>query len=327
MASSPPTQGQQTQPPYDQKPVAATHHVQQRLSQQQLVQQQLYPGKERMVPFDKNWHVTKIVFRSFDLVFSIVVLGLAIYVILDMDDGLTMALCSPPAIAAIIWEVAEFITLCARGGRVGIHPGAHVALHLLIWLVWAISLGFEATSLYFYGIWGDYDDDLGALGAVVAFGSLLFIVHFTLFVGACVETSRRNNAARPVYIMPSGPTGAVFLANQQTMPPQHAFAYQPGVYQQPGMYQPGMYQQGIYPQSTEQQNAYPPATYPPPTQQARASTHAPADLTASREKAPASASATIASDAGPSVPQRQHSASPMDGSYYGPGNEFQNQRE
>ncbi|WDK14826.1 hypothetical protein CGRA01v4_06107 [Colletotrichum graminicola] len=34
--------------------------------------------------------------------------------------------------------------LCARGGKKGIHPGAHVGLHLIFWLVSAIAVVFEA---------------------------------------------------------------------------------------------------------------------------------------------------------------------------------------
>jgi hypothetical protein len=42
------------------------------------------------------------------------------------------------------WQIAEYITLCVRRNR-GIHPGAHVALHLLIWLGAATAVGFLTT--------------------------------------------------------------------------------------------------------------------------------------------------------------------------------------
>ncbi len=50
------------------------------------------------------------------------------------------------ALLAGIWQTAEFITLCARRNR-GIHPGAHVGLHLVIWLGSAIDGGFLTTFM------------------------------------------------------------------------------------------------------------------------------------------------------------------------------------
>lgn len=52
---------------------------------------------------------------------------------------------------ALIWDVAEFITLCARGGKLGIHPGAHVGLHLVLWLGFGCGVGWlGAIAAYDY---------------------------------------------------------------------------------------------------------------------------------------------------------------------------------
>lgn len=59
-------------------------------------QQPLYTEQPRLVPFSKNWHITAIVFRTFDLVFSIVIVGLAIYALVDLSDFLAAVVCVPP---------------------------------------------------------------------------------------------------------------------------------------------------------------------------------------------------------------------------------------
>ena len=38
------------------------------------------------------------------------------------------------SVLAVCWDIAEGISILARGGHRGIHPGANVALDLLIWL-------------------------------------------------------------------------------------------------------------------------------------------------------------------------------------------------
>lgn len=62
---------------------------------------------------------------------------------------------------------------------------------------------------------GTYDDDdcrSGAFGgrkghtaAVAAFTCLIFLTHFILFVGACVDTAKRNALARRPIIVAAGP--------------------------------------------------------------------------------------------------------------------------
>jgi len=51
------------------------------------------------------------------------------------------------AIVIIIWDFAEFITLCARKGR-GIHPGAHVGVELILWIVCIVISGLSFIAAY-----------------------------------------------------------------------------------------------------------------------------------------------------------------------------------
>ncbi|CAK7206655.1 hypothetical protein SEUCBS139899_009459 [Sporothrix eucalyptigena] len=51
----------------------------------------------------------------------------------------------PPGILAILWPAAEIITLAVRRNR-GIHPGAHVGMHLVIWLTGTAAGGLIAAD-------------------------------------------------------------------------------------------------------------------------------------------------------------------------------------
>lgn len=81
-------------------------------------------------------------------------------------------------------------------------PGAHVAFHLIIWLMALIAI--VATALYYSNEAGYYDSEgahYSSAGPIyeqvlIAFDSLLFVIHFVLFVGACVETNRFERTRR-----------------------------------------------------------------------------------------------------------------------------------
>lgn len=119
---------------------------------------------------------------------------------------------------ALIWQTAEFITVCASSRHRGIHPGANVALHLLIWLVAIVATSFMAvyvsldqsdvsyysnTSNYYYYGAGElrWIKKIFAIEqAILAFTVLLLIIHFILFVRACIETHEYNKATRTVLV-------------------------------------------------------------------------------------------------------------------------------
>lgn len=77
---------------------------------------------------------------------------------------------------AICWDSAELIIICARGGRRGIHPGAHVALHLVFCPVLAAGIAFESLQLWFSGYpdsWYGGDSIATKQHAALAFTCLL----------------------------------------------------------------------------------------------------------------------------------------------------------
>jgi len=127
-----------------------------------------------------------------------------------------------------------------------------VGLHLIIWLVAVTLVGFLAAFLswdleqlaeiqdgsggtYYSYSGASYSYDAGAFArlvryeeALLAFMVVLLVVHFALFVGACVETHRVNSypVTRTVYVqvpVPGAGAGAP-LPGQQLL---GYYAYQP----------------------------------------------------------------------------------------------------
>ncbi len=49
------------------------------------------------------------------------------------------------ALIAILWQEAEFVALWVRRGSRGIHPGAHVGTHFILWLGCLADGSFVAT--------------------------------------------------------------------------------------------------------------------------------------------------------------------------------------
>ncbi|KAI1504510.1 hypothetical protein F5X99DRAFT_371224 [Biscogniauxia marginata] len=219
-----------------------------------------YQQSAHEIPVSKSWHITKIVFISLSMIFCIIVIGVSIALAVD-PDVLSFAIIwtIPQAGVSLIWSIAELITICSRAGRRGIHPGAHVALHLLLWMGFIVGVALTgfllATALLYRSDWSDYydyyyDDDyydyysnkyIGLLQALTAFLVLLVIVHFFLFVRACVETARRNRISTPIIMVPQPvyyqtamqPTQQVQENIQPGYPTQPRQAHLSGYYGQP----------------------------------------------------------------------------------------------
>lgn len=57
---------------------------------------------------------------------------------------------------SLAWQIAEFITVCVRRNYIGIHPGAHVGVHLILWLALCALIGITGAIVH-YDL-GDYKD-------------------------------------------------------------------------------------------------------------------------------------------------------------------------
>lgn len=88
-----------------------------------------------------------------------------------------------------IWDIAESICILTRRGRRGIHPGAIVAIDLLLWLAFIVvavfyALYYVSGDYYYYDSYyyssGSYGSDVGSdfwalvamSRAVIAFTSI-----------------------------------------------------------------------------------------------------------------------------------------------------------
>ncbi|EHK49233.1 hypothetical protein TRIATDRAFT_133503 [Trichoderma atroviride IMI 206040] len=201
------------------------------------VQQAFEPPRP---PQNKIWEFIKLGLQSLSFVLAVVGVGLGFSTLnfVFFVDTVVIA-AAPPCIIAILWSGAELITRAIRRFKAGIHPGAHVALSLIIFLV-AVIL----TSLFgpwFQSSWNDsYDDDgqecsyhysstlddyvysctdnssdpeviasrhqfrhensVAYAAAIITY--IVAVIHFVLFVGACIDTSKVNAAAsRPIYVI------------------------------------------------------------------------------------------------------------------------------
>ncbi|KAF4459927.1 wnt and FGF inhibitory regulator domain-containing [Fusarium albosuccineum] len=189
------------------------------------------------IPERKAWMITKLALHGADIVTCIVGLGLTFSLIKSGVLGLVALGACPLLFLALIWDVAEFITRFVRKWQSGIHPGAHVGLSLFIWLGAAIVGGLELTfaavadaddfeSGYSYDsdcYSSRYDSSYGTTTsscrnedsnsskhgiwtALAVFTSFVWLWHFILFVGACIDTHKRNAILkRPVAMVFNGP--------------------------------------------------------------------------------------------------------------------------
>ncbi|KAF9770338.1 hypothetical protein IL306_012149 [Fusarium sp. DS 682] len=191
---------------------------------QQPAQQQWTPPR---VPETKAWMITKLALHGIDIVCCIVGLGLTGALRHVETLGLVALGACPLFVVAMIWDIAEFATRFGRKWKAGIHPGAHVAISLLIWLSAAIVGGLESTFSAYYSDFGYLDEDCeydpderryvctssdkvsskrSLFVALSVFTCLIWLWHFILFVGACIDTQKRNAAMRrPVTMVFGGP--------------------------------------------------------------------------------------------------------------------------
>ncbi|KAI5458765.1 hypothetical protein BGZ63DRAFT_407150 [Mariannaea sp. PMI_226] len=192
----------------------------QSMSTQQPQYQQQYGQQETQNA--KGWVFTKLALHALDIIICICGIGISFSIGNNNLSGPAFYICSVIYFAALIWDVAEFGTWFARNRQTGIHPGAHVAVSLLIWLGAAIIGGIESTfvavTAYDYESNSQcydsdrrvyvncnnedpYKDQRGKFLAVAVFTCLVWLIHFILFVGACVDTAKRNAAMRRVMVV------------------------------------------------------------------------------------------------------------------------------
>lgn len=235
-----------------------------------------YGAPVRPLPQQSSAYIaTRLGLTALSLVWGIVIIGLTSALLSDGDSASNVAWYAyPVSIVSVLWNAAELITYFVRKRKQvprGIHPGAHVGLHLILWLVGAFSILLTTTVLYsaMYGLRScqHQDDDpdsysyygysycgefqpydhyessvLPAIRGLLAIFALWTINHFVLFVLACIDTHKRN-VLRPAGFVVPIPAQAMYY-------PQQAVGAQPA--QQPMQYYP-------YPAAMQPQPAPPAA--------------------------------------------------------------------
>ncbi|OTA58449.1 hypothetical protein K449DRAFT_385859 [Hypoxylon sp. EC38] len=201
-----------------------------------------YPPPVRVLPqYSKSWTTSKLILTIFLVVVAIIILALScVFVNEDGDAQWSAAYALPISILSILWNGAELITFAVRSRKDvkrGIHPGAHVGLHLCFWIASVFGVLFTvgmsisvqavlrdcaemANSRYTYYSYCDEDGYqnpdyingtyLPMLRAMTALFCMMTVVHFVLFVVACIDTHKRNLLRPAGFVMPAVPPAGVY---------------------------------------------------------------------------------------------------------------------
>ncbi|KAK1579331.1 uncharacterized protein LY79DRAFT_564578 [Colletotrichum navitas] len=185
-------------------------------------------------PADVRWlnsggrrcEACKIVARLVSMLLCAVVLiiSMAWWARPELDQyGVWMWLGLPGALPPFMWDLGEFLSLCARRGR-GITPKAHIGVELVLFLltymagVWlAVQLRLQET--------GPVGEMRGTpLSYAIAQSVLMLFtatIHLALFIRACIERGREIRQRRPrvMYIPETGQTVYVVAKPFPEQPP------------------------------------------------------------------------------------------------------------
>ncbi|KAI0160856.1 hypothetical protein GGR52DRAFT_149740 [Hypoxylon sp. FL1284] len=191
-----------------------------------LVLDQQRPRPVRASPPSTSGHtrpLVKLVLTLLSVTSCIIVLAISIALATDSSiQSYIVVWTAPQAGAALWWSVTGLVSARTQPSKpdrtdADIHPGAHVAVHLLLSLGFGAGLGLTARILKFalafttlddpeaypeyYAYYYSNDDDgyeyysnfyIRSMETLVAFLSLLIIIHFLLFVNACREVLKRD---------------------------------------------------------------------------------------------------------------------------------------
>ncbi|KAI0888609.1 uncharacterized protein GGS22DRAFT_61054 [Annulohypoxylon maeteangense] len=228
--------------------------------------QPYYTQPVRLLPrYSKSWTFTKLILTLSLIIVAIIIIALAcVFLNIDGEAQWIAVYALPIAIASILWNGAELITFFVRSHKDekrGIHPGAHVGLHLCLWIASVFAVLLSVTEVIivqsnlrecqesrsrrysYYSYCREYSkidmngSYLPMLRAVAAFFCLMLLGHFILFVFACIDTHKRNMLKPAGMVVP--PQGGMYYSPPQPgvapyyppMAPQQqpAFAGQPNV--------------------------------------------------------------------------------------------------
>ncbi|KAI8944105.1 hypothetical protein F4801DRAFT_255512 [Xylaria longipes] len=227
-------------------------------------QQVAYANPVRPLPKQSSAYIaTRLGLTVLSSVWGIIIIALTSILLSDGGTSASVSLYSYAiVVASIIWNTAELITYCVRLRKEtqrGIHPGAHVGLHLIFWLVGIFAILLSASvylsvaydvhncehsddddsysySYYGYSYCSQYQplsyykwNVLPVLRALLAIFALWVINHFVLFVLACIETHKRNVLRPTAFVIPANtvPTQGMYYPQQPGVQPMQPLQFYP----------------------------------------------------------------------------------------------------
>ncbi|KAI8962987.1 hypothetical protein F5Y11DRAFT_172559 [Daldinia sp. FL1419] len=172
----------------------------------------------------QKWSTTKVILVALSVISCAIVLGVSIALAANPDIQSYIVLwTAPQAGAALLWSGIDLVTTYV--GKINhqtIHPGAHVAIQLLLWMGFVVGIGLTAYILswaltfashddrnaypdYYEYYHGDDENEyyeyyskyyIRSMEALVAFLALLTIAHFLLFCSACMDVAQRKKTGK-----------------------------------------------------------------------------------------------------------------------------------
>ncbi|KAK0636081.1 hypothetical protein B0T17DRAFT_67533 [Bombardia bombarda] len=194
---------------------------------------------QRLVPYSRKWHITKIVLRSVSLVFAITLTSVAItssqqpnfyddtfyiyngttgsYESYSLGAGVLIRAWSaslPPGVVIALYDTGELITYCVRHKtQRGVHPTITLWVELVLWLGLLVCAVFNillmssvgAQLMTSYSARPTYFREIDIVAEV--FLVILLSLHITLFVRAFKESKQRRQSKGPSFQYMYAPGG------------------------------------------------------------------------------------------------------------------------
>ncbi|KAK3688184.1 hypothetical protein B0T22DRAFT_439744 [Podospora appendiculata] len=220
------------------------------------------------LPFSKKWRNAKLFLATVSIICSILIIAVAIaagaissrdFYYDDIGD-INLGISGTAAGLALVWLTADLLVITCTRHRRGMHPGAQVAFHLIIWLIAlnaAVFSGIFVDYAGYYPYWYSSQQTSTLQGlrlTTVIFTILLTLIHFILFVRACIETHKVNTIGKIIWIPVGEPTGYAYPHVPYPGAPQYPHPVMNGVPMKMPPLQPG--QQGNGPPPPQQPVLY-----------------------------------------------------------------------
>lgn len=178
------------------------------------------------IPHNRSMYRTTLCLRIASLLLALVILGGVLGSMRETDDMYVSnwAMGSPTSALAMLWSGGDLVALVVRDRGVRWtkskdrprstrfswgSPGGHVAAHLLIWAATAATMGVVISGWLSYmdldpTYWQVDERQTHTMTALIFFMFWLMVVHFALFVFACVEVDNIRRQYSDVVFVPRG---------------------------------------------------------------------------------------------------------------------------